>query len=87
MSVNHPIKMQFFQFSPPNGLVLEAITGIMFGSLPGILAVYFRHTEGLRAVWKIALVLSCGGLVYLVSLWHMGNRFSRKQDRILSALT
>jgi hypothetical protein len=87
MSVNHPLKMQFFQFAPPNGLVLEAITGIIFGSLPGIVAVYFLHTGGLRAAWKIAFGLSFSGLVYFVSLWHMGNRFSRKQDRILSALS
>jgi hypothetical protein len=87
MSVNHPIKMHFFQFAPPHGLVMEAMTGIMFGSLPGIIATYFIYTEGLRAAWKIALVLSLSGLVYFVSLWHMGNRFSRKHDRILSALS
>ena len=87
MSVNHPIKMQFFQFAPPHGLVMEVMMGIMFGSLPGIVAVYFIHTEGLRAAWKIALVLSFSGLIYFVSLWHMGNRFSRKRDRILTALS
>ena len=40
MSVNYPFKMQFFQFSSSNGQVLEAIAGIMFGSLPGMIAIY-----------------------------------------------
>jgi hypothetical protein len=86
MSVNHPLKMQFFQFSSSNGLVVEAIAGIMFGSLPGMIGIYFLHTEGFRAAWKIALVLLFSGLFYLVSILRMGNRFAQKQDRILSAL-
>lgn len=87
MSVNHPLKMQFFHFSPSNGLVLEAIAGLMFGSLPGMIAIYFLHTEGSKAAWKIALILFFSGLFYLVSVLYVGNRFAQKQDRILSAVS
>lgn len=87
MSVNHPLKLQFFQFSSSHGLVVEAIAGIMFGSLPGILAIYFLHTEGLKAAWKIALILFVSGLFYFISVWYVGNRFAQKQDRILRAVS
>lgn len=87
MSVNHPLKMQFFQFSSSNGMVVEAIAGIMFGSLPGMLAIYFVHTEGFKAAWKIALTLFFSGLFYFVSVWHVGNTFPEKHDRIVNALS
>ena len=87
MSVNYPFKMQFFQFSSSNGPVLEAIAGIIFGSLPGIIAIYYLRTEGLKAAWKIALLLLFSSLLYLVSVWKMGARFPQKQDRILNALS
>ncbi|MDQ2920162.1 MAG: hypothetical protein M3R52_00895 [Acidobacteriota bacterium] len=87
MSVNHPLKMQFFHFSSSNGLVMEAIAGIMFGSLPGIIAIYSLRKGGVVAAWKIALVLLFSGLFYFISLSHIGNRFAQKQDRISSALS
>lgn len=87
MSVNYPFKMRFFQFSSSNGPVLEAIAGIIFGSLPGMIAIYYMRTEGLKAAWKIALLLMFSSLFYLVSVWHVGARFAQKQDRILNALS
>ena len=87
MSVNYPFKMRFFQFSSSNGPVLEAIAGIIFGSLPGIIAIYYLQTEGPKAAWKIALLLVFSSLFYLVSVWQMGAKFAKKQDRILNALS
>lgn len=86
-SVNHPFKMHFFQFSSSNGLVMESIGGLTFGSLPGMIAIYFLHTEGPRATWKIAFMLLFCVVLYLVSVSYMGNRFAQKQDRILSAIS
>ena len=87
MSVNYPFKMRFFQFSSSNGPVLEAIAGIVFGSLPGVIAISFLRMQGLKAAWKIALLLLFSSLFYLVSVWQMSSRFAQKQDRILSALS
>jgi hypothetical protein len=86
-SLNYPFKMQFFQFSSSNGQVVEAIAGILFGSLPAMIAIYLLHNEGFKAAWKIALVLLFSGLFYFVSVWHMGNRFAQKRDKISSALS
>ena len=87
MSVNHPFKLQFFQFSSSNGVVVEALAGIIFGSLPGLIASYSLHTDGFGAAWKIALILLFSSLFYFVSVMHMGVRFAQKQDRISSALS
>jgi hypothetical protein len=87
MSINYPVKMQFFQFSSSNGVVVEALAGIMFGSAPGAIVIYLLHSEGSSAVWKIALVALFSGLFYFVSLWRLGNSFARNQDRILGAVS
>ena len=86
-SVNHPFKMHVFQFSSSHGQVLEAIGGVIFGTLPGMIAIYLLQTEGVRATWKVALILLCCAGLYLVSVSYVGNRFAQKQDRILSALS
>ena len=49
MSVNYPVKMQFFQFSSSHGQVVEVLAGIIFGSLPGMISISFLHTEGINA--------------------------------------
>jgi hypothetical protein len=87
MSVNYPVKMQFFQFSSSHGQVLEVLTGIMLGSFPGMVAIYLMHTSGTRAAWKIGLLLLCSGFIYWVSVRHVGARFTQKMDRILNALS
>ena len=87
MSVNYPLKMQFFHFSSSNGLVVEALAGIMFGSLPGIIATYSLQKGGLQLAWTIALVMVFSGLFYFISLLRLGNRFAQKQDKIASALS
>ncbi len=87
MSVNHPLKMHFFQFSSSGGLLVEAIAGLMCGSLPGMIAIYFVQTEGLRAVWKVGLILFLSIASYLFSVIYVGDRFAEKRERIVSALS
>ena len=87
MSVNYPVKMQFFQFSSSHGQVLEALMGILFGSFPGLMAIYFLRTSGTTAGWKIGLLLLGSSLIYLFSVRHVGARFTQKVDRILNALS
>lgn len=87
MSVNHPLKMQFFQFSSSSGLVVESLAGIMFGSLPGMIAIYFMHTEGFKATWKIALVVLVSLAFYFMVLSRVSTRFELKQNRIFRAVS
>lgn len=87
MSLNHPIKMQFFQFSNSSGLIVEALAGLMLGSLPGMISIYLLHTEGLSAAWKLILVLLVSLSIYLAALVYFSSRFEQKQDRILNAIS
>jgi hypothetical protein len=86
-SINHPFKMHVFQFSSSHGQVLEGIGGVVFGTLPGLVAIYLLDSEGPWATWKIGLILFCCVGLYLVSVSYLGERFVQKQDRILSALS
>jgi len=88
MSVNYPVKMQFYQFSSSHGQVIEVLTGIIFGSFPGMIAIYLLHTSGIKtAAWKIGLLLLCSGVIYLVSVRYLGGRFAQRVDRIVNALS
>jgi hypothetical protein len=87
MSLNHPIKVHFFQFSRSNGLIVEVIAGMIFGSLPGMVDVYLLQTGGLAAWWKVFLVLLCSGLVYSVSVLRFAGKFPQREDRIRSAVS
>jgi hypothetical protein len=87
MSVNYPVKMHFFQFSSSNGQVVEVLAGIIFGSLPGVIAIILLNTSGVAAAWKIALLLFLSVLIYTISVWHVGVRFAQKIDGILNAVS
>ena len=86
-SINHPFKMHFFQFSSSNGLVLEAIASLLIGGLPGVIAIYLVHNEGVNAIWKIGIVLVICIAIYLTSTHYAAGRLMKKQDQILSALS
>jgi hypothetical protein len=87
MSVNHAFKLHFFQFSSSNGLLVEAIAGIMFGSLPGIVAIYSLRTTGFGPAWQIALIFMVSSCFYCVSFLRAGNRFLQRQETIRNALS
>lgn len=87
MSVNHAFKLHFFQFSSSNGMLVEAIAGMMFGSLPGIIAIYSMQTNGFGPAWRIALVLLVSSSFYCLSVRRAGNRFLQKQEIIRNALS
>ena len=85
-SINYPFKMHFYQFSSSSGSLVEAIAGIGFGSLPGVIAIYAMRGSKFDAAWKLALTLSFSGALYLVSLQRAATRYRQRHDRIASAL-
>lgn len=87
-------KGTIFGFLGPNGAgestTVKMLTGLLQPTAgEAIISGLSIHSSPIEVKKKIGvlLVLACSGLVYFVSLWHMGHRFSRKQDRILSALS
>jgi len=87
MSVNHPLKMQFFRFANSSAALVDAMGGLFFGSLPGILMIYLLQWPDARRSLGVALILLVNGALYFVSIMHFGNRFERRRERISEALS
>lgn len=81
MAVNHPFKMQFFRLSS-GGSPIDALGGVVFGSLPGIVAIWLFHENKPGVLWIIILMLLLYGALYLCSVIWAGRNFERKQERI-----
>src|SRR4030095_10757881 len=52
LSVNDPFKMQGYRFSS-GGSAVDALMGVIVGTLPGALAIYWLYHDALGAWWKI----------------------------------
>jgi len=84
MSVNHPLKMQFFRFSSSSSAILDAMAGIIFSTSPGIVIIYLLHFQ--QRALSITLVPLIFGTLYFLSLLRFGNRFEYKLESITRAL-
>ena len=87
MSVTHPLKMQFFRFANSGAALVDAMGGIIFGSLPGIVLISLWQRQGSAALWFTALVILLTGTLYLLSLRRFGAQFETKREQIAVALT
>ena len=87
MSVNHPLKMQFFRFANSGAALVDAMGGIFFGSLPGIVLIYVWQTRDAGAVGATAFILLLTGGLYFLSVRRFGKRFEQNRSRIAAALS
>jgi hypothetical protein len=87
MSVNHPLKMQFFRFANSGAALVDEMGGIFFGSLPGVVLIYVWQTRSAEAVGATGLILLLAGGLYFLSLRRFGNRFEQDRARIAAALS
>jgi hypothetical protein len=86
MSVNHPLKMQFFRFANSGAALVDAIGGIIFGSFPGILMIYLLQRPEREATGGIALILLVTSTLYFISITRFGGRLEQNRERIAEAL-
>lgn len=86
MSVNHPLKMQFFRFANSGAALVDAMGGIVFGSLPGILMISLWRRPGSSMAAGTALILLLTGTLYLASVTRFGRRLEQKRERLAEAL-
>jgi len=87
MSINHPMKMQFFRFASSGGALADVMAGVVFGSLPGILMIYFLHAEGNHVSWMILAVMLLFAALYCASVTRFGRRFEQRREAIASVLS
>jgi hypothetical protein len=87
MSVHHPLKMQFFRFANSSAALVDAMGGIVFGSLPGIPMVYLLVSRGPGMAAGILLTLLLTGAIYVASLVRYGSQLERNREQISAALS
>lgn len=85
MSVSHPLKLQFFRFSSSGSALADNIGGLIFGSVPGVVAIYALRNAGLP--WVVLLVTLFSLAVYVLSVVQFGRRFEQRREQMAAALT
>jgi hypothetical protein len=83
MSVNHPVKMNFFRFSSSTSSLLDGVAGVMFSTSPAVLMVFLLHSAPLY----ILLTPLTFGVLYAFTLILAGKRFTRNGENIARALS
>lgn len=85
MSVRDPYKMQFYRFSA-GGSIADALMGLLFGSLPGVIMIYLLYQENSRASWVIVPLTASYLVLYYFSVTRSGRRFEERREHIRDAL-
>jgi hypothetical protein len=87
MSVSHPLKMRFYSFASSGAALADALAGVVFGSLPGILIIYLLQVQSARATVLIAAVELLFTVLYWFSVTRFGGRVERQRETIARALS
>jgi hypothetical protein len=80
VSVNHRFRMQFYRFSS-GGSPVEALVGVILGTLPGVIALQLFHA---RIWWVSLLVLILYGTMYAASLLWAAKQWRRRRPEAWS---
>ncbi|HZM99409.1 MAG TPA: hypothetical protein VFB70_08440, partial [Pyrinomonadaceae bacterium] len=80
MSVRDPYKMQFYRFSA-GGSPADAIMGMLFGSVPGLIMVYSG------TLWTTLLLMVVYSALYYFSVTRSGRRFEQRREDIRQSLS
>ena len=73
LSISHRFQMQFFRFSS-GGSPIDALVGVLFGTVPGAVAILLF---GRRLWWATVAMVVFYSAFYLLSLSWSGKRFNR----------
>ena len=85
MSVKDPYKMQFYRFSA-GGSIADALMGLLFGSLPGVIMIYLLYQGNARTSWLILPLTISYLVLYYFSVTSSGRRFEDRREHIRNAL-
>jgi hypothetical protein len=76
VAVNHRVRMQFYRFSS-GGSPVEALVGVIVGSLPGAIAIQLFQAH----IWWVSLpVLILYGTMYWASLIWAGRQWKNRSE-------
>jgi predicted membrane protein len=86
MSIKHPFQMQYYRLSS-GGSPVDAVLGIIFGSLPGAVVAYLLHKKKYGALWSILATMMFYFALYYVSLSWSGRRLEKHREALRSAIS
>jgi len=78
LSVRQPFKMQFYRFAS-GGSVVDAITAMLFASVPAALTLFLR--------WKVVIILPVYLLIYLFFLTRAARILEDRREEIRRAVS
>ncbi|MEP6922015.1 MAG: hypothetical protein ABI967_12895 [bacterium] len=86
MSVNQPVKLQFYRFSSSGAALADSIGGIIFGSVPGVVAIYFLRDQA-RVPWAVVVMGFVYAAILVLSLLQFGKQLESKREAIAAAVS
>ena len=86
LSVAQPFKMQFYRFAS-GGSVVDALLGLIFGSIPAGVTVYLLAHEDGGAMWKIGVVTIVCLAIYFYSATRFARVLETRREEIRRALS
>ena len=85
MSVRQPFKMQFYRFAS-GGSAVDAVMGVIFGSVPVAVTVYLLYNEDSAALWKLAVLMLIYLALFMFSLSRSARVLENRREEIRRAL-
>lgn len=86
ISVTQPFKMLFYRFAS-GGTLVDAVMGMIFGSVPAAVTVYLAYNEDKGALWKLLLMMAIYLAVFLFSLSRSARLLETQREDIRRALS
>jgi hypothetical protein len=92
MSVKQPFKMQFYRFAS-GGSPVDALMGMVSGSIPALIIVFLLSRAGSEALWAsgailgIALLLLIYLAVFYVSLARASRALGNRWEELRRSLS
>ena len=86
LSVQHPVKIQFYRFAS-GGSPIDAVMGMIFGSIPAAVSIILFYREEGGALWQSGVMVLICIAVYFLSLSYSARVLEREQENIRRALS
>ena len=86
ISVRLPFKMLFYRFASGSSIV-DAVMGVIFGSVPAAVTIYLVYNEDRGTVWKLLLMMVVYLAVFLFSLARCARLLESRREDIRRALS
>ena len=78
--------MLFYRFAS-GGPIVDAVIGVIFGSVPAAVTVYLAHNDDNGALWKLLLMMVIYLAVFLFSLSWSARLLESQREDIRRALS